>query len=164
MVTDAVPVFIPPNTAKALVSWYFLRALLLRMSTPDSPAAAHKDARAGGMQHSSVVPSVAEAAIKCPHPPPPGSPRPRSAIFFRQQIFTPAAMPDVIAMVKANICRALPPQPDDCDPDKDEPLLEEAWPHLQVREDRLLLLLLLCLQLVLMRYAMCDCCRAMGLL
>ena len=41
-------------------------------------------------------------------------------------------MPDVIAMVKANICRALPPQPDDCDPDKDEPLLEEAWPHLQV--------------------------------
>ncbi|CAM9674582.1 unnamed protein product [Ectocarpus sp. 12 AP-2014] len=23
-------------------------------------------------------------------------------------------------------------QPDDCDPDKDEPLLEEAWPHLQV--------------------------------
>ncbi|CAM9800167.1 unnamed protein product [Ectocarpus sp. 6 AP-2014] len=49
-----------------------------------------------------------------------------------QQIFTPAVMPDVIAMVKANICRALPPQPDDCDPDKDEPLLEEAWPHLQV--------------------------------
>ncbi len=49
------------------------------------------------------------------------------------QIFTPAVMPDVIAMVKANICRALPPQPDDCDPDKDEPLLEEAWPHLQVR-------------------------------
>lgn len=42
-------------------------------------------------------------------------------------------MPDVIAMVKANICRALPPQPDDCDPDKDEPLLEEAWPHLQVK-------------------------------
>ncbi|CAN0015862.1 unnamed protein product [Pylaiella littoralis] len=49
-----------------------------------------------------------------------------------QQIFTPAVMPNVIAMVKANICRALPPQPDDCDPDKDEPLLEEAWPHLQV--------------------------------
>ncbi|CAN0216763.1 unnamed protein product [Scytosiphon promiscuus] len=49
-----------------------------------------------------------------------------------QQIFTPAVMPDVISMVKANICRALPPQPDDCDPDKDEPLLEEAWPHLQV--------------------------------
>lgn len=48
------------------------------------------------------------------------------------KIFTPAVMPDVIAMVKANICRALPPQPDDCDPDKDEPLLEEAWPHLQV--------------------------------
>lgn len=37
----------------------------------------------------------------------------------------------MIAMVKANVCRALPPQ-DDCDPDKDEPLLEEAWPHLQV--------------------------------
>eukprot|EP00903_Cladosiphon_okamuranus_P015578 g14383.t1 len=49
-----------------------------------------------------------------------------------QQIFSPAVMPDVIAMVKANICRALPPQPDDCDPDKDEPLLEEAWPHLQI--------------------------------
>lgn len=43
-------------------------------------------------------------------------------------------MPDVIAMVKANVCRALPPQPDDCDPDKDEPLLEEAWPHLQVSQ------------------------------
>ena len=41
-------------------------------------------------------------------------------------------MGDVINMVKANVCRALPPQPDDCDPDKDEPLLEEAWPHLQV--------------------------------
>lgn len=41
-------------------------------------------------------------------------------------------MPDVIAMVKANVCRALPPQPEDCDLDKDEPLLEEAWPHLQV--------------------------------
>lgn len=54
------------------------------------------------------------------------------------QIFTPAVMPEVIAMVKANICRALPPQPDDCDPDKDEPLLEEAWPHLQVRENTVL--------------------------
>lgn len=53
-------------------------------------------------------------------------------ILSQWQIFTPAVIPDVMSMVKANVCRALPPQPDDCDPDRDEPLLEEAWPHLQV--------------------------------
>lgn len=31
-----------------------------------------------------------------------------------------------------NICRALPPQTEDFDPEEDEPVLEPSWPHLQV--------------------------------
>ncbi|RLN95542.1 hypothetical protein BBJ28_00005461 [Nothophytophthora sp. Chile5] len=31
-----------------------------------------------------------------------------------------------------NICRALPPQTEDFDPEEDEPVLEASWPHLQV--------------------------------
>eukprot|EP00980_Cylindrotheca_fusiformis_P021888 scaffold8732_cov87-Cylindrotheca_fusiformis.AAC.8 len=49
-----------------------------------------------------------------------------------QKIFTEAAMPDLMAMVSANVCRALPPATDDFDPEEDEPVLEPAWPHLQV--------------------------------
>jgi len=41
-------------------------------------------------------------------------------------------MPDIMAMVKANICRALPPNNEDFDPEEDEPILENSWPHLQV--------------------------------
>jgi len=41
-------------------------------------------------------------------------------------------MPDIMAMVKANICRALPPNNEDFDPEEDEPILESSWPHLQV--------------------------------
>ena len=49
-----------------------------------------------------------------------------------QKIFTEAVMPDLMAMVNANVCRALPPATDDFDPEEDEPVLEPAWPHLQV--------------------------------
>lgn len=49
-----------------------------------------------------------------------------------QKIFTEAVMPDLMAMVSANVCRALPPATDDFDPEEDEPVLEPAWPHLQV--------------------------------
>ncbi|RHY31667.1 hypothetical protein DYB32_003264 [Aphanomyces invadans] len=49
-----------------------------------------------------------------------------------QKIFTEALMPDIMAMVSANICRALPPQTEDFDPEEDEPVLEPSWPHLQV--------------------------------
>ncbi|CAI5717254.1 unnamed protein product [Hyaloperonospora brassicae] len=49
-----------------------------------------------------------------------------------QKIFTEALMPDVMAMVSVNICRALPPQTEDFDPEEDEPVLEASWPHLQV--------------------------------
>lgn len=49
-----------------------------------------------------------------------------------QKIFTEAMMPDIMACVKTNICRALPPQNEDFDPEEDEPILEPSWPHLQV--------------------------------
>jgi len=49
-----------------------------------------------------------------------------------QKIFTEAMMPDIMSCVIANIIRALPPQTDDYDPEEDEPVLEPAWPHLQV--------------------------------
>lgn len=48
------------------------------------------------------------------------------------QIFTESVMPDIIQMVSANIFRSLPPQTEDYDPEEDEPVLEPAWPHLQV--------------------------------
>jgi len=49
-----------------------------------------------------------------------------------QKIFTENVMGDLMAMVSANVCRALPPATDDFDPEEDEPVLEPAWPHLQV--------------------------------
>mmetsp|Transcript_92616 Transcript_92616/g.224818 ORF Transcript_92616/g.224818 Transcript_92616/m.224818 type:complete len:483 (-) Transcript_92616:123-1571(-) len=49
-----------------------------------------------------------------------------------QKIFTESVMPDIVAMVSANVFRALPPQTEDYDPEEDEPVLEPAWPHLQV--------------------------------
>lgn len=49
-----------------------------------------------------------------------------------QKIFTEALMPDIMAMVSVNICRSLPPQTEDFDPEEDEPVLEASWPHLQV--------------------------------
>ena len=49
-----------------------------------------------------------------------------------QKIFTEALMPDLVRMVKLNLFRALPAQPEDFDPEEDEPAMEVAWPHLQV--------------------------------
>lgn len=49
-----------------------------------------------------------------------------------QKIFTESVMPEIMASISSNICRALPPATDDFDPEEDEPVLEPAWPHLQV--------------------------------
>lgn len=49
-----------------------------------------------------------------------------------QKIFTESVMGDLMMMVSSNVCRALPPATDDFDPEEDEPVLEPAWPHLQV--------------------------------
>lgn len=49
-----------------------------------------------------------------------------------QKIFTEEAMPHITACVHKNICRALPPQNEDFDPEEDEPILESSWPHLQI--------------------------------
>lgn len=49
-----------------------------------------------------------------------------------QKIFSESLMPDIVAMVNANVFRDLPPQTDDFDPEEDEPVLEPAWPHLQI--------------------------------
>lgn len=49
-----------------------------------------------------------------------------------QKIFNEHLMPNIMACVSANICRALPPQTEDFDPEEDEPVLEPSWPHLQV--------------------------------
>jgi len=49
-----------------------------------------------------------------------------------QKIFTESVMADLMACISANVCRALPPATDDFDPEEDEPVLEPAWPHLQV--------------------------------
>lgn len=49
-----------------------------------------------------------------------------------QKIFTEALMPDLVHMVRTNLFRALPAQPDDFDPEEDEPAMEASWPHLQV--------------------------------
>ena len=49
-----------------------------------------------------------------------------------QKIFTESVMGDLMACISANVCRALPPATDDFDPEEDKPVLEPAWPHLQV--------------------------------
>lgn len=50
-----------------------------------------------------------------------------------QKVFSePGMMAGIAKMVGANIFRSLPPQVDDFDPEEDEPVLESAWPHLQV--------------------------------
>jgi len=49
-----------------------------------------------------------------------------------KKIFTDASMPAIMNCVRANICRSLPPQTEDYDPEEDEPILEPSWPHLQV--------------------------------
>lgn len=49
-----------------------------------------------------------------------------------QKIFAESVMSDLMGCIRANVCRALPPATDDFDPEEDEPVLEPAWPHLQV--------------------------------
>lgn len=49
-----------------------------------------------------------------------------------QKLFTEECMPHITSMVQKNICRALPPQNEDFDPEEDEPILEASWPHLQI--------------------------------
>jgi len=49
-----------------------------------------------------------------------------------QKIFNEMMMDDIMKCVNSNICRALPPQTEDFDPEEDEPVLEQSWPHLQV--------------------------------
>jgi len=49
-----------------------------------------------------------------------------------QKLFNEAMMEDIMICVNTNICRALPPQTVDFDPEEDEPVLEPSWPHLQV--------------------------------
>lgn len=49
-----------------------------------------------------------------------------------QKIFSEGSMPAIMNCVRANICRSLPPQTEDYDPEEDEPVLEPSWPHLQV--------------------------------
>eukprot|EP00557_Chaetoceros_sp_GSL56_P013505 CAMPEP_0176482862 /NCGR_PEP_ID=MMETSP0200_2-20121128/3609_1 /TAXON_ID=947934 /ORGANISM="Chaetoceros sp., Strain GSL56" /LENGTH=457 /DNA_ID=CAMNT_0017879221 /DNA_START=1114 /DNA_END=2487 /DNA_ORIENTATION=+ len=49
-----------------------------------------------------------------------------------QKIFTESSMPDLMACISANVCRTLPPPTDNYDPEEDEPVLDPAWPHLQV--------------------------------
>lgn len=52
--------------------------------------------------------------------------------------FTEAVSEDIIFMLSYNLFRALPPSrshggdPESFDPEEEEPLLEPAWPHLQV--------------------------------
>lgn len=51
--------------------------------------------------------------------------------------FTEAVSEDIIFMLSANLFRSLPPtkahDQDNLDPDEEEPALEPAWPHLQVK-------------------------------
>ncbi|KAG5186544.1 protein phosphatase 2A regulatory B subunit [Tribonema minus] len=49
-----------------------------------------------------------------------------------EKMFTEAMYPDIMGMVTASVCRALPPHTADFDPDEDEPRLEPSWPHLQL--------------------------------
>lgn len=51
-----------------------------------------------------------------------------------KQPFVEQIMPEVVAMVSANIFRPLPARSKDTpfDPEEDEPILEPAWPHLHI--------------------------------
>jgi len=48
-----------------------------------------------------------------------------------QKVFN-ESMEEIMICVNKNICRSLPPQTEDFDPEEDEPVLEPSWPHLQV--------------------------------
>jgi serine/threonine-protein phosphatase 2A regulatory subunit B' len=55
---------------------------------------------------------------------------------LQQQPLTVKLYPEIVNMFSKNIFRALPPPSTppgiEFDPEEDEPLLESAWPHLQV--------------------------------
>lgn len=48
--------------------------------------------------------------------------------------FSETALQEILDMVSANLFRSLPPSPneDQWDPEEDEPVLDAAWPHLQI--------------------------------
>ena len=48
------------------------------------------------------------------------------------------ATPLIVHAVSANIFRALPPVPEEVDPQEDDPVLQASWPHLQVVYELLL--------------------------
>ncbi len=56
--------------------------------------------------------------------------------------FTEAVSEDIIFMLSQNLFRTLPPSRshdvDNFDPEEEEPALEPAWPHLQVKQGRCL--------------------------
>ena len=55
----------------------------------------------------------------------------------QSNVLTPRVVPEITRMFAANMFRALPPPSTppgvEFDPEEDEPQLETAWPHLQVR-------------------------------
>lgn len=53
-------------------------------------------------------------------------------IGSQSSIISESTIPCIMAMVQANIFRALPLRTKDFNPEEDEPVLEPAWPHLQV--------------------------------
>ncbi|SPO24390.1 related to B56-delta regulatory subunit of protein phosphatase 2A [Ustilago trichophora] len=57
-------------------------------------------------------------------------------ITTNRKVITDEIYPEVVAMFSANLFRSIPPQVnpvgDAFDPEEDEPVLELAWPHLQI--------------------------------
>ncbi len=57
-------------------------------------------------------------------------------ITTNRKVITDEIYPEVVAMFSANLFRSIPPQTnpigDAFDPEEDEPVLELAWPHLQI--------------------------------
>ena len=50
-----------------------------------------------------------------------------------KNVFVEGVFRDIVDMVAANLFRTLPPRDEDgFDPDEEEPVLEAAWPHLQI--------------------------------
>lgn len=49
-----------------------------------------------------------------------------------KNIFVDGVLVEVVAMLRANLFRALPPMQPESDMEEDEPVFEPAWPHLQI--------------------------------
>ncbi|CAL1292458.1 unnamed protein product, partial [Larinioides sclopetarius] len=58
-------------------------------------------------------------------------------IFTQRGVITEAIYPEIVHMFSCNVFRTLPPSSNpsgaEFDPEEDEPTLEAAWPHLQVK-------------------------------